>query len=374
MSSRVALSAGLLASALIAEVSHAQDQPLNPILASLGAAWKQRQDQAPAIKYHMTGKWVIYPVDTTGPGVPPGKTPKTIRIERKLIIDWPTGRYRNETNEKTDASYESKLQVYNGEVIKGKRQRLRPDGTPEPSQNEKMGIGKGSLKHALFTSDYWPIFYSNGMLPATMKDGFYPGHLKYPVALDMFHVHGTERVDGRVCTVLRTYPSGTDKAFYEYVVDRQRDGAVMRATRFIGEQQRYFNLTISYQKSAAGWQPTSWRHEAFDGRSLIQFHEFDAVQIDLPKVADSDFDIIPDENQLVVSNTYVPEHGGKVADSQLYQQRDGALVPVEMKDGQIVRRWTWRGYLLLGFVVVLGTVLVWRTSRRWNRSGKPPVG
>jgi hypothetical protein len=98
----------------------------------------------------------------------------------------------------------------------------------------------------------WPIFLATGLLPATPKDGFYPGHLKYSVVVDMFYVRGTERVDGRQCTVLRTFPLGSDKAFYEYVVDPGRDGIILRATRFIGERQRFFNLTVRYQNTDVG--------------------------------------------------------------------------------------------------------------------------
>src|SRR5262249_18662313 len=185
-------------------------EPVDPQLAAIAAAWKERQSKARALRYEMNGKWVIFPAEGGSPFGPPGKTPDSRRIERVMLIDWPRGAFRKETKEQTSDGFDSWLQVFDGKVIKARRRLLSPNGELQPGFREKVGIGRGSFAHATFSADYWPIFFAAGIVPTSVTDEYFPGHLTFPAQPDMLSARGQVRVDGRACVVLATFPTGAD--------------------------------------------------------------------------------------------------------------------------------------------------------------------
>jgi hypothetical protein len=342
----------------------AQDSS-DPEVSAVAAAWKKRLDGAPPLSYDLAGKWVTFPPAPGNPLGPPGKTPNVLSIERKLLVDWPTGKYRKETKDQTSEGYETLLQVYNGAVIQGRRGRLLPTGEADPAFEPKVGIGKGDLAHATFPMEYWPLFFAAGVVPSTIRDDYYPGHMKFSLALDMWKTHGRERIEGRDCIVLRTFPSGQDKRCYEVVVDPSRDGAILRLTGLIDQRARFLNLSIHWKQTAFGWQPSDWRHEKFRDGALASYHEMTVDRVQSAVVSKADFEILPAEKELVVRNTYSGESSGSITEQELLQQRNGGLVPVEIVNGEVRRKWTWRTYVFLGVgVIAVGGLLFWLQYRR----------
>jgi hypothetical protein len=344
------------------------DEKADPDIQGIAASWQTRQEKAPALRYEMSGKWVIFPPEGGSPIGPPGKTPKTRRIERTLLIDWPSGRFRKETKQETADGFECWLQVFDGSVMKGRPRVLLPNGDPKPDFEEKIGIGQGSHKHATFSVEYWPIFFAAGVVPTRVTQEYFPGHLRFPLDTELLTKQRNERVDGRACTVLRSFPTGEDKRSFEIVVDPGRDGAVVRFTGLIGEKSRFMNLSIRWQQTPFGWQPSEWRNELYRDGAITMYHEIKVSRVDSPTTDKADFDIVPVEKQLVIKSTFVDDEGDKLTDRSAFQQRGGSLVPVEIVDGEVRPKWTWREYSLLALGVVTAFGLLYWLRVRARRS------
>jgi hypothetical protein len=354
--------------AVVGAPASGQDAP-DPQLSAVAAAWKNRRDTNRPLEYQLTGKSVIHPPAENDPLGPPGKKAVVSPNDRTLLIDWATGRYRRETKRQTADGFEADSQVFNGKVIQGRRRELLPNGDERPGSEKRFGIGQGSLSHAIFPAEEWPVFFAAGVVPSKVSDDLYPGHMRFPPELDLWRLHGSERIDGRNCIVFRTYPTGQGKRFYEVAVDPQRDGALVRMTGLIDASTRFLNLSIHWKQSEFGWQPSAWRHERFRDGALASYDEFAVTSIRSPQVSAKDFELTPGEGEIVVRNTYSEGGDGKIEKEELLQEDRGRLVPIEIVGGEVRQKRSWWPYVMSGLVLVLGCgLVVWFRSRRRPRA------
>jgi len=372
MRQRTTLLVAVLAGACLPACSHGQDGA-DRQLSTAAAGWKKRRDVNRTLEYQLTGKWAVYPPSDGSPFGPPGnaKGPVVWRTDRTLLIDWETGKYRRETKNQTSEGFDAADQVYNGKVIQGRGRELLPSGELKPGSEKRFGIGQGSLAHAAFPVEEWPVFLAGGVVPSKVSDEYYPGHTKFSPELDLWRASGFERIEGRDCTVFRTYPTGHGKRSYEVAIDLQRDAAIVRMTGLTDQRARFLNLSIRWKQSEFGWQPSSWRYEVFRQGALASYYEFTVTAIRSPPVSSQAFELVPDEHEVIVKNTYSERGDGTVEKEELFQEEHGSLVPVEVVHGEIRRKRTWWAYVPpgLGLVLACGLAVRFHSRRRFKVAG-----
>ncbi len=281
-------------------LGQAPDQRLEKIFAD----WKKRQARTKSVRYQVSGNRVIAKgsfLDDDGRRtkiMPPRDV--TAVIQRTLIFDFVTGRYRWEIEDQdydTDADKfhpKAETRVFDGKQIKMLRPRERnthPMMGVRPGEPE-LGIATGYFGLAPVEVEFWPLFVGHGYVP-TWDRGPTPGKFKVLPDKDMSYIHGQAVHEGRSCWVVRTRPQGSCENFDEYWVDAAVESAVVRQASFcLGKMQ--FEAAIAYQKTAHGWLPRRWTftERNFNDGTLIQVQRMDVRELSLdPPVGESSFAI-----------------------------------------------------------------------------------
>jgi hypothetical protein len=318
----------VLVSAVAFTGGPAYGQATDPRLEKVFADWEQRFKRVNTVSYRLEG------TNFTPKGAlplpimqqPKGKATKELpvkdlnsRIERSLLLDFPTGRIRLEVNEqqfdgetgkeRTPLAYKY---TYDGIEIKSVANHSR--GSQPKVGDPNVMITTGNTKMRAFDSNYWPIFQAHGVIRAH-GSWLLPGEFNIKPNKELFHIHGKIIHEGQVCLVIRTYPVNT--CYDEFWVDQKRDGAVVRHLQ-CDQKGPHTDADIQYQQTKGGWLPRSWTLTCRTPTGRIWSQErikVTELQVE-PEIHGADFDI-PIEPGMLVKKAHIRPSGGPVTVADL---------------------------------------------------------
>ncbi|MGC1276512.1 MAG: hypothetical protein WBC44_22660 [Planctomycetaceae bacterium] len=244
------------------------------VLRRIFADWAARRERFSSVRHSLEGK-MFRPkgylndlrVDLFEPDeMPAGNVPpKDLRYRTSALvaIDFKRGVARIERRSADFTPPASVLPTYEVRLFDGEwKQRFEPQ---EQNPDVRAGVLEPEMTQGKLMPVYRDGFFDRALRPLLYGHGFVPGStdaevLREPADHSRLHGVGHVEHDGRRCVVLRTRPVEEHALVQEFLVDVERDSAVVRtALRHAAEERRV--ATITYRETPDGWMPDRWTDE-----------------------------------------------------------------------------------------------------------------
>ncbi len=375
---KIFFSSVVLTSISLSLVPRASGQGADDVLATIIKDWRMRRQVAAAVEYeaegstlHPKGRFTKRHIDLGL--LPEGsqqQIPETDHKGRKKvrwIFHFANNWIRKETFEDKffagpnifSPCYQADL--YDGQdykVVEPREKNTSANYIPGKLQPDVYYAPKNKLGMAFSAFDL-PILFGHGVIPSPGAR-LTPVQLLVPIKEDSFLVSGMATKGNTDCTILKARSGNT---VFEYWVDNNRQGAIVRCRQFVEDHIRV-QVDTDFQNKESTWLPCSWsiRFYRLDEPGMLDTQDDVAVTITnlAPTINKEDFQFSASRGMIVreVENqkSYIVANSGALRE-----------VTNEAQLGETNAFW-WYVTLVLS-IVVFGTFGLALLFKRRQRAG-----